>query len=57
MVRYKQTLHEIRIEDISQIKILPFRGYKWVGLGVGVVIDVIVLSNIQINLINPNFSF
>ena len=43
IVKDKQTVHEIWIEDISQIRILQVRGYKWVGLGVGVVIDVIIL--------------
>ena len=39
MVLDKNTLHEIRIEDIYQIRILPFRGHKWFGLVLGGIID------------------
>ena len=39
MVLDKNTLHEIRIEDISQIRILPFRGHKWFGLVLGGIFD------------------
>ena len=45
IVKDKQTVHEILIEDISQIRILQVRGYKWVGLGVGVVIDIIIIHS------------
>ncbi len=44
LVLDKNTLHEIRIEDISRIRISPFRGYKWVGLVLGGIFDAYMLS-------------
>ena len=61
LVKDKQTVHEILTEDISQIRILPYKRKKWIGLGVGLgvgaVIDigcVLILGHIIFKDFNMN---